>query len=329
MRFNHLRRREVIVLLGAAAIVGTQGAAAQKAPKMARIGMLGISSVDPALRGQFKEGLAQFDYTEGSNLVINEQHAENRLELMPERAAELVRFNPAVIFARGAAAVAATRKATTTIPIVAVDLESDPIAMGFVKSLARPGGNITGVFLDLPELSGKQLQLLREVAPRISRVGILGDPVLNAAQFAATKVAARTLAIELKSLDLKTPEDFAPAFNAARNARADAVVLLSSPLVFNYRKQIADVAIASQFPAVSMFVEFAEAGGLLAYGPSLRLSFRRCGGYVGKILQGARPEELPVERPEKFELVINLKTAKTLGIDMPGSLLARADDVIE
>jgi len=223
----------------------------------------------------------------------------------------------------------ASRNATSTIPIVAVDLESDPVAKGFVKNLARPGGNVTGVFLDLPELSGKQLQLLREVIPNVSRVAVLGDSVLNAPQFGATDFAAKTLGIELQRLDVRTPADLDRSLERAKRGAAGAVILLSSPLVFVNRAAISSMAATRRLPAVSMFVEFAEAGGLMVYGPSLREAFERCGRYVGKVLQGARPADLPVERPEKFDLVINLKTAKALGLTIPPSLLQRADQVIE
>jgi putative ABC transport system substrate-binding protein len=248
---------------------------------------------------------------------------------LPGLAVELVRGRPDVIFARGAGALAATKSATDTIPIVAVDLESDPVATGFVRTLARPGGNVTGVFLDVPELSGKQLQLLRDIIPTISRVAVLGDSVLNAPQFRATAQAARALTIHVQKLDVRASADLDRAMEAARKGNARAVILLSSPLVFVHRTEIGSMAATRHLPAVSMFVEFAEAGGLMVYGPSLREAFRRCGGYVAKILQGAKPADLPIERPEKFDLVINLKTAKALGLTIPPSLLQRADQVIE
>jgi putative ABC transport system substrate-binding protein len=235
----------------------------------------------------------------------------------------------AVLFVRGAAALSAAKHATSRIPIVAVDLESDPVAMGFVRTLAQPGGNITGVFLDLPELSGKQLQLLTEVIRPIARVAVLGDPVLNAPQFRATDVAARALGIEPQSVEVRAPKDFDTALEAAGRGRASAVLLLSSPLVFTGRADISALAVKRRLPAVSMFVEFAEAGGLMAYGPSLREAFWRSGAYVGRILHGAKPGELPVQRPTKFELVINLNTAKALGLTIPPSVLQRADQVIE
>ena len=201
--------------------------------------------------------------------------------------------------------------------------------MGFVHNLARPGGNITGVFLDLPELSGKQLQLLRDIVPTISRVAVLGDPVLNAPQFRATEQAARDLGIRLTRLEVRAPSDLERALEAARRGGNRAVILLSSPLVFVHRDEIASMAASRHLPAVSMFVEFAEAGGLMVYGPSLREAFRRCGGYVARILRGARPGDLPIERPEKFDLVINRKTARALGLAIPPALRQRADQVIE
>jgi len=300
---------------------------AQQAAKPFRIGMLGATPIPPALFEAFKQGLGQFGYTEGRNLVLDERHGEGGL--LSEHAAELARLSVDVIFARGPAAVAAVKAVTRTIPVVAVDLESDPVAAGFVRGLAQPGGNITGVFLDLPELSGKQLQLLKETVPRFSRVAVLGDPVLNAPQFRATEVAARALAIQLQSVEVRAQKDFNDALETAKKGQARAVLLLSSPLVFNSRARIAALAVEKRIAAVSMFVEFAEAGGLMAYGPSLRESFRRCGAYAGKILQGAKPGELPIERPERFNLVINLKTAKALGLTIPQSLLGRADEVIE
>ncbi len=234
-----------------------------------------------------------------------------------------------IIFARGAGALSAANQATSRIPTVAVDLESDPVAMGFVRNLAQPGGNITGVFLDLPELCGKQLQLLKEVIRPISRVALLGDPVLNAPQFQASEVAARALAIQPQLLEVREPKDIEIALEAASRARANAVLLFSSPLVFYHRAEIGAFAVKRRLPALSIFVEFAEAGGLMAYGPTLREAFRRAGGFVTRILQGAKPAEMPVERPTKFELLINLKTAKALRLTVPQSLLLRADKVIQ
>jgi putative ABC transport system substrate-binding protein len=198
-----------------------------------------------------------------------------------------------------------------------------------VRTLAQPGGNITGIFLDLPELSGKQIQLLKAVIPRVSRVAILGDPVLNAPQFPATEAAARALALLPLRLEVRMSADLPRALEAATRSRANAVLLLSSPLMFYHRADIAALAVKRHLPAVSMFLEFAEAGGFMAYGPNLRDAFRRAGVYAGRILQGAKPMELPVERPAKFEWVVNLKTAKALGLAIPPGVPARADRIIE
>jgi len=324
-----MERRTFIGTLAASLLAAPLAAWAQPRASPPRIAMLGVTAMDPLLNEAFKQGLGEFGYTEGRNVVVEYRHADGRPERLSQLAADLVRLNVDVLFVRGAAALAAAKHATSHIPTVAVDLESDPVAMGFVRNLAQPGGNITGVFLDLPELSGKQLQLLKEVIRPISRVAILGDPVLNAPQFQATAGAAQALAIEPQLLEVRASRDFDTALEAAGRGRAGAVLLLSSPLVFTGRVEISALAIKRRLPAVSMFVEFAEAGGVMAYGPSLREAFWRGGAYAGRILQGAKPGELPVQRPTKFELVINLKTAKALGLTIPPSLLQRADQVIE
>jgi putative tryptophan/tyrosine transport system substrate-binding protein len=277
----------------------------------------------------FRRGLAEAGYVEGKNLAIEYRFANFRPELIPELAANLVRLNTQVIFAGAPEAVAAVRNATTSIPIVAIDLESDPVAKGYVKSLARPGGNMTGMFLDIPELSGKQVGLLKEIVPRLSRIAIFGIPGLNAAQFAATETAARALALEAEVMEVRVANDFERALEAARTKHAEAGVLLSSPLVFVSSRQIGELAMAKRFPLISLFGEFPKAGGFIAYGPNLGDLFRRCGDYVAKILHGARPSDLPLQRPERFDLVINLKTAQALGISVPAVLLATADEVIE
>jgi putative ABC transport system substrate-binding protein len=234
-----------------------------------------------------------------------------------------------VIFALTPEAVAAARSATTSIPIVAIDLESDPVAMGYVKSLARPGGNITGMFLDIPELSGKQVGLLKEVIPRLSHLAIFGIPGLNAVQFAATEKAARAVAVEGEIIEVRSPDDFQGALEAAATKHVEAGILLSSPIVFTSSKQIGELALAKRLPLISLFAEFPKASGLIAYGPNVAEMFRRCGDYVAKILHGAEPSDLPIQRPEKFDLVINLKTAEALGISVPPVLLATANEVVE
>jgi putative ABC transport system substrate-binding protein len=266
---------------------------------------------------------------QGKNIAIEYRFGNFRLELMPQGAGDLVRLNVSVIFAATPEAVAAVRNATTSIPIVALDLESDPVAKGYVKSLARPGGNITGMFLDIPELSGKQVGLLKEIVPHLSRIAIFGIPSLNALQFAATETAVRALALEAETMEVQVADDFERALEAARTKHVEGAILLSSPLVFASSKKIGELAIAKRLPLISLFGEFPKAGGFMAYGPDTDDMFRRCGDYVAKILHGAKPSDLPIQRPQKFDLVINLKTAEALGVNVPPLLLATADEVIE
>jgi putative ABC transport system substrate-binding protein len=212
---------------------------------------------------------------------------------------------------------------------VALDLEIDPVAKGYVKSLARPGGNLTGMFLDLPELSGKQVGLLTEIVPQLSRIAIFGIPDLNAAQFAATETVVRAPALEAEVMEVRVADDFGPALEAARTKHCDAGILLSSPLVFNSSKQIAQLALGIRLPLISLFAEYSKSGGLISYGPNVQEIFRRSRDYVAKILHGAKPSDLPIQRPERFDLVINLKTATALGLDVPSQLQQLADEVIE
>jgi putative tryptophan/tyrosine transport system substrate-binding protein len=290
------------------------------------VGTLGVAAMQESVLQAFQAGIAQFHAAE---ISIEHRSSAGRSEQLPELAADLVRSKVDVIFARGPGPLRAASNATDSIPIVAIDLESDPVAMGFVKTLARPGGNITGVFLDLPELSGKQMELLKEMFSGLRRVAIIGDPAINATQFTATRNVARAFGVEPASVEIGEAGDLERSLEAAAALHAEAGILLSSPLVFSQLRKIGELAIGKRLPIISLFREFPRSGGFMAYGPSLPESFRRCGGYVGRILQSARPSELPIERPERFELVINLKTAKALGLAVPPALLARADEVIE
>ena len=236
---------------------------------------------------------------------------------MHEAAGDLVRLKVNVIFAATPEAVAAAKSATSSIPTVAVDLESDPLAMGYVKSLARPGGNLTGMFLDLPELSGKQVGLLKEIVPRLSRIANFGIPGLNAAQFAAAAAAVRAVGVEAEIIEVQVPDDWGRALEVAKTRQVEAGILLSSPLVFISSKQIGELALANRLPLISLFAEFPKAGGFIAYGPNIAAMWQRAGVYVGKILHGAKPNDLPIQRPEKFDFVINLKTAEALGLSVP------------
>ena len=322
-------RRRVFLSAIAGATAWSLGAHAQQ-PAMPVIGWLGVvaESQTPHLFAAFRQGLADAGYVEGKNLAIEYRRA-NRPELMVEAAGDLVRRNVSVIFAAVPDAVAAARNATTSISVVGIDLESDPVAKGYVKSLGRPGGNVTGIFLDIPGLSGKQVELLKEIVPRLARIAIFGVPGLNAPQWAAMETAARAFAVEAEIMEVRVPDDFERALEAARTRHVEAGILLSSPLVFLSSKQIGELAIAKRLPLISLFVEFPQVGGFMAYGPNQAELWVRCGGYVGKILHGAKPSDLPIQRPVRFDLVINLKTAAALGVTVPPVLLATADEVIE
>jgi putative ABC transport system substrate-binding protein len=307
------------------------GARAEQ-PAMPVIGFLNpapAAEAIPHLIAAFRRGLNDAGYVEGKNLAVEYRFGNYKLELLSELARDLVHLNVSVIFASTPEASAAIRNATTSIPVVALDLESDPVAAGYVKSLARPGGNVTGMFLDILELSGKQMSLLKEIVPHLSRIAIFGVPGLNALEFAAAETAARALALEAENMEVRVPDDFERALEVARTKHTEAGVLLSSPLVWLASKQIGELAIAKRLPLISQFAKFPMASGLIAYGPNVADLFRRCGDYVAKVLNGARPSDLPIQRPDKFDMVINLKTAEALGISIPPVLLASANAVIE
>jgi putative tryptophan/tyrosine transport system substrate-binding protein len=322
-----MRRRDFILASGAT--VAWPLAAYAQQPAMPVIGSLWEVPQEPlvaTLGAAFRQGMAELGYVEGKNYATEYRIHPNSL---PQAADDLVRLNVSVIFAAAPAALAAASNATTSIPVVGIDLESDPVAKGYVKSFARPSGNVTGVFLDIPELSGKQLGLLKEIVPRLSRIAIFGIPDINALQFKATETAARALNVEAEIMEVRVAEDFGPAIEAARAGHVEAGVLLSSPLVYLLSRQIGELALANRLPLISLFDAFPKNGGLVAYGPDPFQMFERCGSYVGKILQGAKPSDLPIQRPEKFKLSINLKTAAALGVTVPPVLLATADEVIE
>jgi putative tryptophan/tyrosine transport system substrate-binding protein len=319
-----MRRREFI-----SAIAGATAwplAVRAQPPAMPVIGYLTEVPNVAHLNAAFRRGMAELGYVEGKNFAADYRFNPASLS---QAATDLVRRSVNAIFAAAPAAVAAVSKATTSIPVVGIDLESDPVAKGYVTSLARPGGNITGMFLDIPELSGKQLVLLKEIVPRLSRIAIFGVPDLNALQFVATETAARAVGVETEILEVRVPNDLRSAMEAARARQVEAGILLSSPLVFTSSTLIGELALAKRLPLISLFGEFAKNGGLIAYGPNVSEMFRRCGEYVGKVLHGAKPSELPIQRPERFDLVINLKSAKALGLEVPTQLQQLADEVIE
>jgi len=316
----------ILILLAAPLAVDGQST------RVPRIGVLTTGnprSAPPANWEAFVQGLRESGYVEGKNIAFEHRYAEGRPELFPDLAADLVRLKVDVIFARGPWAVPAAKSATRTIPIIGIDLESDPIAQGLVESLARPGGNITGMFLDLAELSGKQLQILKEIVPRLSRVAVLADPAVNSSQLRELRVVARSLAVQIQALEMKSSKDLKGALEATQKGYAEALIVLGNPLTLASRTLIGEIAVKQRLPTIYPVGAHVEAGGLISYGPDLPDMFRRCGVYVGRILGGAKPAELPVERPVRFNLVINLKTAKALGLTIPPSLRLRADQVIE
>jgi putative ABC transport system substrate-binding protein len=323
-----LRRRAFITLLGGAAVGWPLAARAQQtAGRIPRIGFL------QALRGEnteaFVQGLRDAGYIDGQNALIEIRIYETMLDRLFEFANEMVGLKCDVIMAAAPYAIDAAIRATTTIPIVGLDLESDPVANRWARSLARPGGNLTGIFLDLPELGGKQIELLKEAVPTLSRLAVLWDSTVGGVQFRATEAAARAAGVTLQSLPIRRPEDFKDAFDRAMSERVQGMVVLSSPLINGQRSQIVEWALKIRLPTISLFTVFPRSGGLMAYGPNLPDLYKHAATYVDRILKGAKVGELPIERPARFELVINLKTAKTLGLDVPWFLQQRADEVIE
>ena len=280
----------------------------------------------------FRQGLRELGYVEGKTIVIEWRSAEGQLDRLPSLAAELVRLNVDVIVTAGPAATRPVKAATVTIPIVITN-DTDPVANGFVASLARPGGNITGLSTLSPEIYGKQLELLKEMVPRLSRVAILGASAepSHAQALRETEGAARTLRVQLQYLDVGGPNDIETAFRAARTGRADAVLTLPSVVLSTHRKQVVDLARKSRLPVMyfSTSPGFTAGGGLMSYGASPTDMNRRAATFVDKILKGAKPADLPIEQPTKFEFIINLKAAKQIGLTIPPSVLARADEIIE
>ena len=323
---------KIFVSLLTTVLLGTVSAQAQQPTKVPRIGYL--SAVSPsanlARREAFRQGLRELGYVEGKNIVIERRFAEGKLDRLNEFAAEFVRLKVDVIVTAAPSSTRAAKAATSTIPIV-MAFDNDPVANGFIASLARPGGNITGLSNLAPELSGKQLELLKEIVPRLSHVAVLWTSTGKGWQATVKEIelAAAALKVQLQALDVPGPKDIETAFREARKGRADAVLVLASPILESHRTQVVDLAAKNRLPTIYPFPEFVEAGGLVTYGVSLSDLYRRAATYVDKILKGAKPADLPVEQPTKFELVINLKTAKQIGLTIPPNVLARTDKVIK
>jgi putative ABC transport system substrate-binding protein len=332
-----MKRREFITLLGAAAVAWPLAARTQQGAKVARIGYLLTGSLEtPAMRSTvdaFRQGLREHGYVEGQTIVIEYRSAEGRIERFPQLAGELAALQLDLILAPNTPAARAVQRATTTIPIVA-PVMGDPVGDGLVASLARPGGNITGLTFLGPELVAKRLGLLKQALPSASRIAALWQPGAYGERttremLQATDAAARNLAMQLQLVEVRGAAEFDGAFSAMIGNRADALIVFPSPLLFSERKRIVDLATKHRLPLSAQAREFAELGALMAYGASITDLHRRSATYVDKILKGANPADLPVEQPTKFELVVNLKTAKALGLTISESFLLVADEVIE
>jgi putative tryptophan/tyrosine transport system substrate-binding protein len=307
-------------------------AQAQQPQKVPRIGYL--SSVSPSVISDrteaFRQGLRELGHVEGKNIVIEWRYAEGKPDRVSEVATELVRLKVDLIVTTGPPVTRSAKEATSTIPIVMAQ-DPDPVGNGFVASLARPGGNITGLSTLAPEISGKQLELLKEIVPKLSRVAVLGTSTRpgNAQSLRELELAAGTFGVRLQYLDVLAVKDIETAFRAAAKERADAILLLVSFVLNSQRKQIADLAIKSRLPAMYYNPEWVEDGGLMSYGVSFSDLYRRAAMYVDKILKGTKPADLPVEQPKKFEFIVNLKAAKQIGLTIPPNVLVRADRVIK
>ncbi len=320
----------ISILCLTSSILGTPLATtAQQPVKVPRIGILTLAPSMPPTFEAFRQGMRELGYTEGQNIALEYRFAQGRADRLPALAAELVRMKVDIIVIQSTQAALAAKHATQTIPIV-MAASGDPMAAGLVTNLARPGGNLTGLSLQLSELSAKRLQLLKEVAPEIALVAVIRNVTHpNAADFwAETESAARSLNLRLQSVEVRSPVDLDMAFKAIARSRPSALITLADNMLLDNRTRIVEFAAKRRLPGIFPEREWADAGSLMAYGPSVASNWRRAATFVDKILKGAKPGDLPVEQPTKFELVINLKTAKALGLTIPQSVLLRADEVI-
>jgi putative ABC transport system substrate-binding protein len=325
-----LRTAPLIVTLALGILLAPLAADGEQPAKIPRIGYFWpghpFSKTSPRLES-FRQGLRDLGWVEGENIAIEYRWGEGRTERFSDLAAELVRLEVSVIVTFGDHAARAAKQTTTRIPIVAAT--DDLMGAGLVASLGRPGGNITGLTIIAAELSAKRLELLKESVPKVSRVAALWDPSTGLSQVTAIEGAARSLAVQLQVLEVRGPDDIAGAFEAAKKRGAEALNVLASPLLHALRKTVIDLAAKNRLPTIYQWRESVEDGGLMSYGPILLDVHRRTGVFAGRILKGAKPADLPVEQPTRFELVINMKTAKALGLTIPPSVLVRADRVIE
>ena len=325
--------RRIFVVQCLAALATPHGGFAQSPKKMPRIGyLLAVPLVDPPSpeRVAFVDGLKQFGYVDGQSIVIDYRSAAGNYDLLADLVAELVDLKVDVIAVSGYQATLAAKNATRAVPIVMIAV-GDPVGVGLANSLARPGGNVTGLTLSLSELGGKRVELLKEAVLKLGQVAVLGN-LQNAAvreEWHATQAAARALGVSLRSFEVRQAQDLLDAFSVIARRSPTGLIMILDTLMGPYRQLVAKFALDNRIPSITALRDYAEFGGLMSYGPHLPDIYRRAASYVDKILRGARPADLPIEQPTKFELVINLKTAKALGLTIPQSLLLRADKVIQ
>jgi putative tryptophan/tyrosine transport system substrate-binding protein len=326
-----MRRRQFITLLGGAAIAWPLAARAQQTPEVPRVGFVypGSKAATAPRIEAILSGLRVSGYAAPAQIEMVVRTAEGDPAQIASLVKDVIGKTVNVLIANGPPVLHAARSATRTVPIVAIDLETDPVASGVAATLARPGGNITGVFLDFPDFTGKWLEMLIESSPKLPRAAVLWDPITGPVQMEAVNKAGETLNVQLDIVEVQRPSDFDGAFSTASHRGVGAMVILSSPLIAPNVQALAELALRHRLPAITLFPDFARAGGLLAYGPNLLSLYRLAGVLAGKVLHGANPAELPIERPTKFETVLNMRTAHALGIAIPTSLLLRADEVIE
>ncbi len=305
-----------------ASATGTRGAGS-------RISSSGSPEFGSPVFNALRAGLREAGYVEGDNVKVEARWARGRPELLPHLTQELIQLRPAILVATARPSIEAARSTTTTLPILANDLESDPVASGYVESLAHPGGNLTGLFLDAPTLCGKWLQQIGDIVPNVSKVAALWDATTGTYQLDAIKAAVKASSIDLVVMEFRDNDGLEAALKLGLAQGPQAVIQLGSPLTRQAGARTAEILSARRIPGISQFRTFPDGGGLMSYGPDLIQLYRRTGAFVSKILHGARPADLPIERPTKFELVINMKTAKELGVEVPISMQMLADEVIE
>jgi putative ABC transport system substrate-binding protein len=329
---NNMKKKITVLTLCAMLLALCASAEAQQPTKIPRVGILGggSASANAARIEAFRQGLRDLGYLEGNNIILEERWAAGKIDRLPALASELLRLKVDIIVSAGPTVTRAAKEANVAIPIV-MSFDDDPVGSGFVASLARPGGNITGLSTLSPDLSGKQLELLKEINPRLTRVAVFGSSAHpgTAQSLKEIELAARALKAQLQILDLHDAKDIEPAFGAANKGRADAGLVLTSVVTNTHQKEIVDLAVKNRLAAIYYTAEWVERGGLMSYGASFADLFRRAATYVDKILKGAKPADLPVEQPIKFEFIINLKAAKQIGLTIPLNVLARADKVIK